>query len=77
VVECVAVVKKYSETVILIVAYVVCREGSLKTDELKAFLKSRLPDYMVPNHFQQLAEMPLTPTGKADRKALPEPSIHK
>jgi D-alanine--poly(phosphoribitol) ligase subunit 1 len=77
VVECVAVVKKYSETVILIVAYVVCREGSLKTEELKAFLKTRLPDYMVPNHFQQLAEMPLTPSGKADRKALPEPSIHK
>jgi D-alanine--poly(phosphoribitol) ligase subunit 1 len=77
VVECVAVVKKYSETVILIVAYVVCREGSLRTEELKAFLKTRLPDYMVPNHFQQLAEMPLTPSGKADRKALPEPSIHK
>jgi amino acid adenylation domain-containing protein len=76
VVECVAVVKKYSETVILIVAYVVCREGSLQTAELKAFLKSRLPEYMVPNHFQQIAEMPLTPSGKADRKALPEPSLH-
>jgi amino acid adenylation domain-containing protein len=74
VVECVAVVKKYSETVILIVAYVVCREA-LKTEELKAFLKARLPDYMVPNHFQQIAEMPLTPSGKADRKALPEPSL--
>jgi D-alanine--poly(phosphoribitol) ligase subunit 1 len=74
VVECVAVVKKYSETVILIVAYVVCR-GDLKLEELKAFLKTRLPDYMVPNHFQQIAEMPLTPSGKADRKALPEPSL--
>ncbi len=76
VVECVAVVKKYSETVILIVAYVVCK-GDLEVEELKAFLKARLPDYMVPNHFQQIAEMPLTPSGKADRKALPEPSIHK
>jgi D-alanine--poly(phosphoribitol) ligase subunit 1 len=76
VVECVAVVKKYSETVILIVAYVVCREGTLQVEELKAFLKSRLPEYMVPNHFQQLAEMPLTPSGKADRKALPEPTLH-
>jgi D-alanine--poly(phosphoribitol) ligase subunit 1 len=74
VVECVTVVKKYSETVILIIAYVVCRED-LKTEELKAFLKSRLPEYMVPNHFQQLTEMPLTPSGKADRKALPEPSL--
>lgn len=76
VVECVAVVKKYSETVILIVAYVVCR-GDLEVKDLKEFLKTRLPDYMVPNHFQQIAEMPLTPSGKADRKALPEPSIHK
>jgi amino acid adenylation domain-containing protein len=74
VVECVAVVKKYSETVILIIAYVVCRED-LKTEELKAFLKTRLPDYMVPNHFQRIAEMPLTPSGKADRKALPEPIL--
>ncbi len=73
-VECVAVVKKYSETVILIVAYVVCR-GDLKIEELKAFLKTRLPDYMIPNHFQQIADMPLTPSGKADRKALPEPSL--
>lgn len=75
VVECVAVVKKYSETVILIVAYVVCR-GDLEIEELKAFLKTRLPDYMVPNHFQRIAVMPLTPSGKADRKALPEPSLH-
>ncbi|HEX4267542.1 MAG TPA: amino acid adenylation domain-containing protein [Steroidobacteraceae bacterium] len=74
VVDCVVVVKKYSETVILIVAYVVCK-GSLHTDELKAFLKTRLPDYMVPNHLQQISEIPLTPTGKADRKALPEPSL--
>jgi D-alanine--poly(phosphoribitol) ligase subunit 1 len=74
VVDCVAVVKKYSETVILIVAYVVCK-GSLQTEELKAFLKTRLPDYMVPNHLQQISEIPLTPTGKADRKALPEPSL--
>jgi D-alanine--poly(phosphoribitol) ligase subunit 1 len=74
VIDCVAVVKRYSETVILIIAYLVCR-GTLQTEELKAFLKSRLPDYMVPNHFQQLPELPLTPSGKADRKALPEPSI--
>jgi amino acid adenylation domain-containing protein len=74
VVDCVTVVKRYSETVILIVAYVVCRE-KLQLNELKAFLKTRLPDYMVPNHFQEIAEMPLTPSGKADRKALPEPTL--
>ncbi|HEY1892832.1 MAG TPA: amino acid adenylation domain-containing protein [Steroidobacteraceae bacterium] len=76
VVDCVTVVKRYSETVILIVAFIVSRED-LRLDELKAFLKTRLPDYMVPNHFQPIAEIPLTPTGKADRKALPEPSLQK
>lgn len=74
VVDCVAVVKRYSETVILIVAYVVCK-GNLPMDELKAFLRTRLPDYMVPNHLQPIPEIPLTPTGKADRKALPEPNL--
>lgn len=74
VVDCVVVVKRYSETVIPIIAYVVCR-GNLRADELKAFLRDRLPDYMVPNHLQQIPAMPLTPSGKADRKALPEPSL--
>jgi amino acid adenylation domain-containing protein len=74
VVECVAVVKKLSESVILIIAYLVCKYD-VETDALKQFLKSRLPEYMIPNHFEKLAEIPLTPSGKADRKALPEPVI--
>jgi len=72
--DCIAVVKKYSENIILIIAYVVCR-SDLDVGDLMRHLKKRLPDYMIPNRFQKIDEMPLTPSGKADRKALPEPVI--
>jgi amino acid adenylation domain-containing protein len=74
--DCVVTVKRYSEAVILIVAYLVER-SALDHGHLKEHLKQRLPDYMVPSHFERIAEIPLTPTGKADRKALPEPTIIK
>jgi acyl-coenzyme A synthetase/AMP-(fatty) acid ligase len=72
--DCVALVRKYSENVILIVAYVVCK-SDLDAAGLKQYLKRFLPDYMIPNRFEKIDTVPLTPSGKADRKALPEPAI--
>ena len=57
---------------ILIVAYIVCKVD-LEIDGLKTHLKKHLPDYMIPNRFEKISEIPLTPSGKADRKALAEP----
>jgi surfactin family lipopeptide synthetase A len=74
--DCVVTVNRYSESVILIVAYLVERT-ELNHAELKTHLKERLPEYMVPSHFERIAQIPLTPTGKADRKALPDPQIIK
>jgi amino acid adenylation domain-containing protein len=74
IVDCVSVTKKYSETVILIIAYVVAKED-VAIEDLKRYLGRHLPDYMIPNHFERIPEMPLTPSGKADRNALPEPQI--
>jgi len=55
-------------------AYIVS-DHHLDRDVLKDSLAKHLPDYMVPQFFTGIEKMPLTPNGKVDRKALPEPGI--
>jgi amino acid adenylation domain-containing protein len=56
-----------------LIACVVARDGySLTRRELRNHLEERLPGYMVPNSFVALDGLPLTPTGKIDRRAIPE-----
>jgi amino acid adenylation domain-containing protein len=42
----------------------------VSSEQIRGFLKSKLPDYMVPAHFTMLKSLPLTTTGKIDRRAL-------
>ena len=42
---------------------------------LRQHLSAKLPKYMVPNYFMRLEAMPMTPSGKTDRKNLPIPEI--
>jgi amino acid adenylation domain-containing protein len=56
-----------------LVAYVVAKQGTAQAADLRAHLKKTLPDYMVPTTFVMLDRLPLTPSGKIDRRALPIP----
>lgn len=68
-----AVVVAYEEASrdVVLTAYLVCAER-VSTLALRRFLRERLPDYMIPDRFCQLAALPRTPTGKLDRAALPK-----
>ncbi|MDI5940668.1 amino acid adenylation domain-containing protein, partial [Micromonospora sp. DH15] len=57
-----------------LIAYVVPEAGStVPVAELRQWLADRLPDYMVPARFVELAAIPLTPSGKTDHRRLPDP----
>lgn len=57
-----------------LVAYYVGRQDSaIEKEELQNYLKQRLPGYMIPAALIQLTEIPLTPNGKIDYRALPGP----
>ena len=60
-----------------LVGYVVQKgkESKVSGADLRDYLKARLPEYMVPGMIVNLEELPLTPSGKVDRKALPEPQV--
>ena len=57
-----------------LVAYIVPKETASPTvSDLRRCVKEKLPEYMIPASFVLLNELPLTPTGKVDRTALPAP----
>jgi amino acid adenylation domain-containing protein len=57
----------------LVAYFVADAEPSPASRELRSFLRQSLPDYMIPSTFIALARLPLTPSGKIDRAALPNP----
>jgi acyl carrier protein len=59
-----------------LIAWIVPSEGieAPAAPDLRTFLRERLPEPLLPAAFVPLAALPLTPSGKVDRRALPEPS---
>ncbi|MEB3151624.1 MAG: amino acid adenylation domain-containing protein, partial [Sphaerospermopsis sp.] len=62
-----------------LVAYVVPKQGqSTGVDELRRYLKQKLPSYMIPSALVMLKDsLPITSNGKLDRQALPEPDTSR
>ncbi|MCC5616013.1 amino acid adenylation domain-containing protein [Nostoc sp. CHAB 5836] len=72
--ENVVVVQQDEPGNLQLVAYVVAKTEAVPSiSELRSFLKEKLPDHMLPSAFVMLENLPLAPSGKVDRKALPKP----
>lgn len=72
--ECVVVSRGDRADEKYLAAYIVADDKSLSTSDLRQFVRDLLPEYMVPSAFVFLDHMPLTPSGKLDRLALPDPA---
>ena len=60
-----------------LVGYIVPTEGNFEKEVILAYLKNKLPAYMIPSTLVELASLPLTANGKIDRKALPDPNAEE
>lgn len=59
----------------LVAYYTRTDDAAVSEEAMALWLREKLPAFMTPAYFQRLDEMPLLPSGKADRKALPEPDL--
>ena len=78
--ECVVLAREARPADKRLVAYLVVKkeaESDIAVGSFRTYLKSKLPDYMVPPRFVVLESLPLTPNGKLDLKALPVPELDR
>lgn len=75
-VEAAAVLVKGERENKYLCAYVLSQKEFV-TEELKEFLRKKLPGYMIPNYFVRLEQFPVTKNGKLNRRELPEPVIER
>ncbi|WP_139487922.1 non-ribosomal peptide synthase/polyketide synthase [Brevibacillus dissolubilis] len=73
--EAVVIAKKDNENNDYLCAYIALdgSDQTLTIMDIREFLASQIPDYMIPAHFVKLDRLPRTTSGKVDRKLLPEP----
>ncbi|MEH1936773.1 MAG: amino acid adenylation domain-containing protein [Nostoc sp.] len=73
--DAVAIAREDKPGVKSLAAYIIPELTQPTSNELRLFLKSKLPSYMVPASFTVLEVLPITPNGKVDRRALPVPEF--
>ncbi len=73
--DAVAIAREDIPGVKSLAAYIIPELTQPTSNELRQFLKSKLPSYMVPASFTILEVLPITPNGKVDRRALPVPEF--
>ena len=69
--------KEISDDFYIVAYYVIKDNEELEEKDLKNYLRSFLPDYMIPSFVIKLNELPITINGKLNRKALPNPKVKK
>jgi acyl carrier protein len=71
--EAVVVVREEVEGDQRLVAYIVAESDTqVRVDEIRGYLRRRIPEYMMPQAYVEMARMPVTGNGKVDRGRLPE-----
>src|SRR5262249_52486242 len=60
-----------------LVGYLISKNGAPSTSELRDFMQTKLPPYMIPAQFVVLTEFPVTPNGKLDVRRLPPPDANR
>ncbi|GJM31001.1 MAG: hypothetical protein DHS20C18_00020 [Saprospiraceae bacterium] len=73
--QCTVLVKKNTQNAKSLIAYVIPKGAFLK-EEIIAYLKPILPDYMIPDLIIELEKFPLNANGKIDKQRLPDPDIN-
>ena len=73
--ECLVVGQEHPPAGLQLVAYLVPAGAHRDTAMVMSHARRRLPSFMVPSLFQWLDALPLTPSGKRDRRALPRPDV--
>ncbi|UOG76482.1 amino acid adenylation domain-containing protein [Hymenobacter tibetensis] len=75
--QAIVVAREYADNQKKLVAYLVSETTSQDSQATRKTLEQRLPDYMVPSAFVWMQQLPLTTSGKVDRKLLPAPELKR